>query len=409
MPFVFDVHFGLDSLPTEPGIILIRGARQFGKSTWLERELKTTIETFGPGSAFYLNGDGILDRQSFLSDIRSLITSFSSKTPVRRLFIDEITSIENWQKGLKLLRDAGELRSVLVVTTGSKASDLRHGAERLPGRKGRLNRTEYLFTPISFKEFDRHCGQTLGEHLLAAYILSGGSPSACAELGARGRIPEYIATMTRDWIYGECSRSGRDRASLLHVLSAMLRYGGTPVGQAKLAREAGLANNTVANGYVELLADLLCVGRAHQWDPSRNIRSPRKPCKYHFINTLGAVSCGPAHMRTPADFYAQPPEVQGRWYEWIVAQELWRRAALRGEEFPENMLFWQSKQHELDFVVSRDEFIEVKRGNTSPIEFSWFHSSFPKARLTVISPAKFQTDYVTSMPLKRFLMGDSPP
>jgi hypothetical protein len=38
------------------------------------------------------------------------------------------------------------------------------------------------------------------------------------------------------------------------------RRGGSPVGQTKLAKEAGLANNTVAAGWTELLADLLCVG-----------------------------------------------------------------------------------------------------------------------------------------------------
>jgi hypothetical protein len=31
-PAVFRVEFGLDRLPTEPGVILIRGARQSGKS-----------------------------------------------------------------------------------------------------------------------------------------------------------------------------------------------------------------------------------------------------------------------------------------------------------------------------------------------------------------------------------------
>src|SRR3990167_1166258 len=59
-PFVFEVDFGLKKLPTEPGIISIRGARQYGKSTWLEQSLKQSIIDFGPGSAFYLNGDHLL-------------------------------------------------------------------------------------------------------------------------------------------------------------------------------------------------------------------------------------------------------------------------------------------------------------------------------------------------------------
>ena len=59
MPVVFELDFGLSTIPTEPGIFLIRGPWQYGKSTWLEQQLKETIKTFGPGSAFYLNGDEI--------------------------------------------------------------------------------------------------------------------------------------------------------------------------------------------------------------------------------------------------------------------------------------------------------------------------------------------------------------
>jgi hypothetical protein len=49
-PFVFRFEFGLDELPADPGVILVRGPRQYGKSTWLELQLRETVRTFGPGS-----------------------------------------------------------------------------------------------------------------------------------------------------------------------------------------------------------------------------------------------------------------------------------------------------------------------------------------------------------------------
>src|SRR5207249_9932670 len=102
--------------------------------------------------------------------------------PVRRLFIDEITAVDDWESGLKRVLDRGELRRVLVVTTGSRASDLRHGSERLPGRKGKLARTSYIFPPVSYAEFLRSGGERLGPRALPSYLLSGGSPVACGEL-----------------------------------------------------------------------------------------------------------------------------------------------------------------------------------------------------------------------------------
>ncbi len=405
LPFVFRMGFGLDELPEEPGLLLIRGARQYGKSTWLEGQIRATVQSQGPGTALYLNGDELPDAGALVEAIRTLLPLFVSGGRVKRLFIDEITAIKDWQRGLKRLLDAGELRQVLVVTTGSKAADLRHGSERLPGRKGRLSRTEYLFTPVSYAEFRRVCGERLGDDTLASYLLSGGSPIACGEIAASGRLlPEYVPEIVRDWVLGEFAASGRQRAPLLAVMQCLLSHGGAPLGQAKLAREAGLANNTVAAGYLDLLADLLCIAQAYAWDESHGVPLPRKPSKVHFINLLAAAAWHPARLRSVADFTALPEGEQGIWIEWLVAQELWRRAAIRGDFSPDTMAYWRSKEHELDFVLAPDSFLEVKRGQVTPLEFSWFPRCFAKGHLTVVSASRFETEQIRSVTLEHFLL-----
>jgi hypothetical protein len=100
----------------------------------------------------------------------------------------------------------------------------------------------------------------------------------------------------------------------------------------------------VAAGYVELLADLMCLGIAHPWDPSRDLRLTRRPAKYHLTNLLVAVAWDPANLRTVEDFERLDPDAQGRWWEWLAAQEVWRRAAKRGEEFPEWMAILCSRE-----------------------------------------------------------------
>lgn len=42
----FRFAFGLDNLPEEAGIILIRGPRQYGKSTWLELQEERQAPTY---------------------------------------------------------------------------------------------------------------------------------------------------------------------------------------------------------------------------------------------------------------------------------------------------------------------------------------------------------------------------
>lgn len=405
LPFVFSFDFGLDKLPQEPGIILVRGPRQYGKSTWLEQQIRTTVEEYGRGATFYLNGDEIPDSERLYEQARRLLPLFRPAAKTRRLFIDEITAVPDWQRALKRLADEGLLRDTLVVTTGSKALDLRRGSERLPGRKGRLKRSSYYLTPVPFGEFKRVCGEALTGDPVRAYLLTGGSPVACAEIARAGSVPEYVHEMTRDWILGDCAISGRNRSSLLSVFEALHRYGGTPLGQAKLAREAGLANNTVAVGYIELLSDLMCVGQGPAWDQARRIPVARRPAKYHFINLLVAASWSADRPRSVEGFNLLPAEAQGKWLEWLVAQELWRRRCIEGELIPELLPYWQSKEHGLDYVFTPKLFVEVKRGQASALEFAWFARAFPGSRLIVVCANQFETQAVTGLTFEQFLAG----
>ena len=403
--FVFNNEFGLDALPDQPGVVLIRGARQYGKSTWLQQQIKKTIEDYGAGTAYYLNGDELASEKNLVEHIRSLLPMYSVAANVRRLFIDEITAIKNWQRGLKILLDAGELRRVLVVTTGSKASDLRHGTERLPGRKGKLDRTAFFFTPLSFSEFSKVCGSQFSkEQLLPAYLMSGGSPVACSALATSRRLPEYVVEIVKDWIYGEFAASGRSRAMLVAVMECLHRFGATPVGQSKLAREANLANNTVAAGYVDLLSDLMCVAPSYAWDENKRKYNNRRPCKFHISNLLAAIAWHPNHIRTPEDVLGLSGEMQGVLLEWLISQECTRRACIQGVDMPEVMAHWQGKKHEIDFVLPNNTFIEAKLGKAGPLDFIWFPKIFPNDKLTVICANRFETDSVIGITVEDFLL-----
>jgi predicted AAA+ superfamily ATPase len=405
--FVFEQDFGLSTLPQEPGIILIRGPRQYGKSTWLEQQVANTITEFGPGSALYLNGDEIADHASLMNEIRLVISLFKPGITVKRLFIDEITAVDHWQKSIKRLADAGELKKILLVTTGSKAADLRRGVERMPGRKGKLDRTNYIFTPVSYAEFLKKCGDFFQENSLWAYILSGGSPVGINAIAETNKLPDYVVSIVSDWILGEFSATGRSRSHLLAVLQSLYRMAGNPIGQAKLARESGLSNNTMAQGYIDLLADLLTIMPSFPYDPQRKISIFRKPCKYHFINLLAAICWHPKKPRT-IDALKNLGKDLGALLEWTVAQEIWRRACIaNSNEITEHMNFWQSNDHEVDFILpTQNIYLEVKSGNAQATDFIWFLNAFKNSKLTVINKKHFNTERITGITLEDFLQLD---
>jgi predicted AAA+ superfamily ATPase len=185
------------------------------------------------------------------------------------------------------------------------------------------------------------------------------------------------------------------------------RHAGTALGQTKLAREAGLANNTVAAGWIEMLSDLLCVGTSAAWDAAKRAEVPRKPAKYPFVNLLAATVWSPDAPRTPDDFECLPAARQAAWHEWAVAQELFRRAAIRGESDPERLPYWQGGNHEIDFVVGGDRFIEVERGQASALDFTWFSKALPRGHLTVVCASPFEADRVRGITLDTFLAGEA--
>jgi predicted AAA+ superfamily ATPase len=403
----FNWDFGLSRLPREPGIIVIRGPRQYGKSTWLEFQLRETLREFGPGAAFFLNGDYIAGPDELEREIESLVGYFRTEAAVRRLFIDEITAVAGWQKAIKRLADRGVLRKILLITTGSKASDIQREAELLPGRKGKLARTIYLFVQLPYKIFYEKAFPTLKAQTLSAYLIAGGSPPACAAVLETGSVPEYVFQTTAEWIYGECALAGRSRPMLLRLLEQLMRRGASPVAQTTLAEESGMANNTVAHGYLDLLSDLLVLGTSEPWDPGRNVRVSRKASKYPFVNLLAANTWSTNRHTTPASLERSTGNEKGVWWEWAVAAELFRRAAKEGHPTPLQSLFWRSEKHEIDFVRHGRPWIEVKAGRASPFEFDWFVRTFSREKLLVVSSDRFDGNAVRGVSLEDFLLDES--
>ncbi len=93
----------MDQLPEEPGVIVIRGPRSYGKSTWMELALRASALKFGKASSFYLNGDDLSSKEALEQELLALEAAFRKDAVVKRIFNDEITAIDVWEKTVKRL------------------------------------------------------------------------------------------------------------------------------------------------------------------------------------------------------------------------------------------------------------------------------------------------------------------
>ena len=69
----------------------------------------------------------------------------------------------------------------------------------------------------------------------------------------------------------------------------------------------------------------------------------------------------PQKPRSIAELKALPQAAWGAVPEWLVAQEIWRQGAIAGKAWT-HMNSWQSKEHEVDFVLSEERFGRVVGG-----------------------------------------------
>lgn len=66
-----------------------------------------------------------------------------------------------------------------------------------------------------------------------------------------------------------------------------------------------------------------------------------------------------------------------------------------------------AEEHEIDYVVTPDEFIEVRIGRASPADFAGFPRSFPKARIRVVNTGRFELGAIRGVTLDDFLLEEA--
>ena len=132
-------------------IYVLRGPRQIGKTTYIKDSISKLItEGIDPNHILYLSSDFFVSRR----ELRNAITYFTNKNldiTDLYIFIDEITSIKDWNLELKYIADSGILEKARILATGSCSSALRRKGELLPGRG--LEGNEYHMKPLSFRDF----------------------------------------------------------------------------------------------------------------------------------------------------------------------------------------------------------------------------------------------------------------
>lgn len=245
-----------DFRTSKENIYVIRGCRQVGKTTYLKEEIEKLIrEGFDPKRILYLSLDFFTSRKEMRNAINYFLDS-NREAEELIIFLDEITTIKDWNLELKYLWDSGITKRTKVVATGSSGVALRKKGELLPGRG--LEGNEYYLKPLSFREFVL---QTLDR--VKSHAETREFEEALERLkDALGRV-NIDMKLDADEIYSAVNRIIPFKKELEYLFGIYLVTGGFPgiINEhlrRKFAKERELVDSTSAETFVRnVLGDVI--------------------------------------------------------------------------------------------------------------------------------------------------------
>jgi predicted AAA+ superfamily ATPase len=397
----------LDGLPVTLGDAhTVRGPRQAGKTTLTKRLIQRLLER-GESRVFYFSFDLHQHPDILYDAVRRAKSLHPDPEGPWYLFLDEVTSVPQWQRGVKVAWDQGVTREDFVLLTGSSAHDLKTGAEQLPGRRG--NGSDFLHLPMSFRDFclqvegiplpaetshiegflgadGRRLARQLNLHSSAlqrafrTYLRVGGFPAAIRDYRSTpdGGVRPQTVRMLWTAIAGDIAKSGRDQTAAAKLLEEVAIALGSPLKWAGAAKAMGMASHHTAREYVEFLSESFSLLTVFFWDLAGGALQPSKQRKVYYVDPLLAEV---APLLMPG---ARRPSEDGV-AENAVAVALFRSAAhslIQADPVPGAIGYWRSTNNrELDFVVPATSH---GRGGRLPIEVKGDSSAaVSRARLAI--------------------------
>jgi len=354
-------------IPKEPGLYIIRGPRQIGKSSWL----KTILSHYAKKErCFYLSCENITDHKELAEILKSV-------RDCRVVLLDEISFVKNWDRAIKHEVDSGH--SNILILTGSHSYDIKLGADKMPGRFG--GGGEHYLLPMSFEEFEtvrKEAGWRHDNRLeeIKTYFRVGGFPSAVAEAGENGKKPVKAMDTYLRWLTGDIVSLGKNETYFKELLIQFALCLQTPVSLQTLAKKTRIGSHNTVQEYISVLEACFALRPLYAVDMDTGAYRFKKDKKFYFTDPLIYwIAYELSGKKVPEDY-------EQRLAEMVTNEELSRRYKKFG--------YLNISSGEVDFVFPKSWAIEVKWSNI-PTNLSntyknlavsnkivWTHSNFLK-------------------------------
>lgn len=350
-------------------IAVVLGARQVGKSTLVQQIANVDRP------ATILTLDDRATRDAALDDPTGFVAGL--KPPV---VIDEVQRAPDLMLAIKVRVDRDQTPGQFLLTGSANLLTAPRIVDALPGRaeylrlapftQGEMHGVRETFVATLFEgRWPQLTSDDVGRAAYAERLAAGGYPAVAGR--SAGRRERFFSSYVDSIIDRDLSTVAdvQDSANVRRLLSALAATSASLTNFESLARDLGVAPNTV-RGHAALLETLFVVSRAPAWSAnlliiSRVVRAPKT-----YISDTGLL----CHLLGVDEArIAEDGTVSGMLFETFVATELARQVAWQ-DNAPSQFHYRDRDGREVDVVLERRGGavvgIEVKSAaSASPSDF----------------------------------------
>ncbi|MCK5509633.1 MAG: ATP-binding protein, partial [Desulfobacterales bacterium] len=339
----------------------------------------------------YFTGELIDDHHALvriITDSLLIPNNISGKTEPQYLLLDEITYINNWDKGVKYRADSGFLENIVMVLTGSDLVVIKEARMRFPGRRGISDTVDFQLFPLSFYEYVKLNNRITNNEICALvedkkksgknwidilyeefekYMMHGGFLTAINDMAIHNRIFPATFSTYSDWIRGDMLKRNKHEHNLMEIIGGVIKRYGSQITWNSLSKDLSIDHPKTIADYIGLLEsmDVLYVQPALLED--KLAAAPKKarkvifsdPFIYHALNAWLHPCKDPYEMLLKPQI--ESAENCGRIVESCIVNHYQRK-------FP---TFYIKAKGEVDIA-----YIDQKR--FWPIEVKWTRQLRPK-------------------------------
>lgn len=399
LKYQYHFHWWEDLNLDVPGIYMLTGGRQVGKSTSCKQLIQHCLQhqRFKTDHILYLTCDEIYDAKMLGKVLRYFIEACQDENFF--LVIDEITFVPNWERVIKAIADEGGFRKGLCLITGSDTLILKEAVMSFPGRRGTADRTDFHLYPLSFSAYVGLCCEEKNPNdktlfaYFKDYLKCGGYLRAVNDLAVHGEVKQGTFLTYEQWIRGDFLKQGKREDNLLAIFQALTTISVSQISYSALSQKIGTLGKDTCIDYCSLLERMDILMRLKAFDQNKKQGFPKKAQKFHF--------CDPFIYATIVQWLAREEAAHINIEESTLVE-----ACVAAHCHRLGKTFYFKGQGEVDVI-------RLKNNKIQAIEVKWAEQirphdlktlkTFKDATILTKNPISGHVEGIKSLPVYRFL------